>query len=100
MKTPDPLRGRARRLLRQLAQLYPDARCALHYEDPLQLLVATILSAQCTDVRVNRVTPALFARYRDARAFADAEPSELEAAIQSTGFFRNKARNIIACCKQ
>jgi endonuclease-3 len=100
MKTPDPLRGRARRLLRQLARLYPDARCALDYEDPLQLLVATILSAQCTDVRVNRVTPALFARYRDARAFADAEPGELEAAIQSTGFFRNKARNIIACCRQ
>jgi endonuclease-3 len=64
------------------------------------LLIATILSAQCTDVRVNIVTPALFARYPDAEAYATAEQGELEKAIQSTGFFRNKARNIIACCKK
>jgi len=100
MRTTDPLRSRARRIVRLLARTYPDAECALHYEGPLQLLVATILSAQCTDVRVNMVTPALFARYPDAAAFAAAEPRELEAMIHSTGFFRNKARNIIACCRQ
>src|SRR5207253_10287272 len=96
----DPLRRVARRILRVLARQYPDAHCALHHENPLQLLVATILSAQCTDVRVNMVSPALFARYPDAKAFAIAEPSELETAIQSTGFFRNKTRSIIACCKE
>src|SRR5436190_17207996 len=99
MKAFPTLRDRARAIARQLRRLYPDAECALHYENALQLLVATILSAQCTDVRVNMVTPALFQRYPDARAFADADPRELETAIQSTGFFRNKARNIIACCK-
>jgi endonuclease-3 len=100
MKTSDSVRQRARRIVRLLAKQYPDAHCALHYENSLQLLIATILSAQCTDVRVNLVTPGLFARYPDARAFANADPSELETAIQSTGFFRNKARSIIACCKQ
>lgn len=94
------VKDHARALARGLARRYPDAHCALHHENPLQLLVATILSAQCTDVRVNLVTPALFARYPDVRAFAEAKPAELEAAIQSTGFFRNKAKNIIACCKQ
>jgi endonuclease III len=82
-----------------LAQLYPDAYCALKHEDPLQLLVATILSAQCTDVRVNMVTPALFARYPNAEAFANANIKQLEKMIQSTGFFRNKAKNIKECCK-
>src|SRR5262249_18497335 len=86
--------------VRAVARLYPDARCALNHETPLQLLIATILSAQCTDVRVNLITPALFARYRDARAFAEADQGELETAIQSTGFFGNKARNIQACCRQ
>src|SRR5262249_10251395 len=85
--------------LKILAELYPDATCALHYENPLQLLIATILSAQCTDVRVNMVTPALFARFPDAHAFAEADIGELEKAIQSTGFFRNKAKNIKACCQ-
>jgi endonuclease-3 len=99
MRTIDP-RRHARRIVSALAKLYPDAHCALHYENPLQLLIATILSAQCTDVRVNLVTPALFARYPDATAFAEAKPKELEKAIQSTGFFRNKTRNIIACCKE
>jgi endonuclease-3 len=88
-----------RRLLNLLAKAYPDAHCALHHENPLQLLIATILSAQCTDVRVNMVTPALFARYADARAFAEADIGELEKAVQSTGFFRNKARSIKACCR-
>jgi endonuclease-3 len=83
-----------------LARLYPDARCALEHENPLQLLIATILSAQCTDARVNQVTPALFACYPRAESFANADPGALETAIQSTGFFRNKARNIMACCRQ
>ena len=90
---------RVPQILKVLAKLYPDAHCALDFQNPLQLLIATILSAQCTDVRVNMVTPALFARYPTARAFADADLGELEKAIQSTGFFRNKARNIKSCCK-
>jgi endonuclease-3 len=100
METADSIRKRARRIIRLLARQHPDARCALDYENPLQLLIATILSAQCTDVRVNMVTPALFARFPDAKAFANADRAELETAIQSTGFFRNKARNITECCKQ
>jgi endonuclease-3 len=99
MKTSDPVRRRAQQIGRHLARTYPDAHCALHYENPLQLLVATILSAQCTDVRVNLVTPALFQRYPSAADYANARPRELEALIASTGFFRNKARNIIACCQ-
>jgi endonuclease III len=83
-----------------LSKLYPDAECALIHKNPLQLLVATILSAQCTDQRVNLVTPALFARYSTAQDFAEADLSELEALIKSTGFFRNKARNIKACCTE
>ncbi|MCS6850607.1 MAG: endonuclease III [Gemmataceae bacterium] len=100
MKATLSPRARAGRIVRTLARLYPDARCALHYENPLQLLIATILSAQCTDARVNLVTPGLFARYPTAAAYASADPRELEAMIQSTGFYRNKARNIIACCRQ
>jgi endonuclease-3 len=99
MAAADMLKSRARKIVKLLAKQYPDARCALDHESPLQLLVATILSAQCTDVRVNLVTPALFARFRDAKAFATADPRALETAIQSTGFYRNKARSIIACCK-
>jgi len=82
-----------------LAKLYPRARCSLDYANPLQLLIATILSAQCTDARVNMVTPALFARYRDAKAFAEADPAELEQMIQSTGFYRNKAKAIQGACR-
>lgn len=93
-------RRRARRILRELTRLYPSVRSALNFNNPLQLLISVILSAQCTDVRVNMVTPALFARYPDAAAFASAEPRELETYIQSTGFFRNKAKNIIKCCQQ
>lgn len=84
----------------RLRQAYPDADCALHFATPLQLLVATILSAQCTDVRVNMVTPALFARYPDARAFARADRADLEALIRSTGFYRNKARHIQLACQK
>jgi endonuclease-3 len=93
------LRGRALHIHQGLTKLYPDAHCALHHANPLQLLVATILSAQCTDERVNKVTPALFARYPDSQAYASADIADLERMIQSTGFFRNKARNIRACCQ-
>ena len=93
------IQERTKRISRALARLYPDAHCALHYSNPLQLLIATILSAQCTDKLVNKVTPALIARYPDASAFAAADQSELESLIKSTGFFRNKAKNIIACAQ-
>jgi endonuclease-3 len=97
---PSPsLRRRAAGVVRELARLYPEAPCALHHTGPLRLLVATILSAQCTDARVNMVTPALFARYPDAAAFAAAKPRDLERLIHSTGFYRAKARNIQACCR-
>ncbi len=92
---PTALVRRARRIGRMLGESYPDAHCELTYETPLQLLVATILSAQCTDVRVNLVTPALFARYPDAAAFASAERGDLEELIKSTGFFRAKTNSII-----
>jgi endonuclease-3 len=86
---------RARAVNRRLAEVYPDAHCELDFETPYQLLVATVLSAQCTDVRVNQVTPGLFARWPDAVAMAGAEPAALEAVIRSTGFFRAKARSIL-----
>ena len=92
---PDALRRRARRIVTGLRRLYPDATCALDHRSALELLVATILSAQCTDERVNRVTPELFRRYPDARALAAAERDELEAQIRPTGFFRNKAASLI-----
>lgn len=86
-------------ILGRLRRAYPDCECALHHQNPLQLLVATILSAQCTDDRVNLVTPALFAQYRTAADFANAPDGELEDYIKSTGFFRNKAKSIRACCR-
>ncbi len=79
-------------LITRLRAAYPDAHCALDYETPLQLLVAVILSAQCTDERVNLTTPALFARYPTAEALAAADPADLEALVHPTGFYRNKAR--------
>ena len=100
MEDKQAQKRRAGKIVRGLARLYPGGECALVHANPLQLLVATILSAQCTDARVNMVTPALFARYPDAAAFAAADASELESLIRSTGFFRAKARNIMACCKQ
>jgi endonuclease-3 len=87
---------RANKLVEAFPQVYPTAHCELDFKTPLQLLIATILSAQCTDKRVNLVTPALFARYRSAKEFAAANPAELEKAIQSTGFFRNKTKSIRA----
>jgi endonuclease-3 len=97
---PDPpsrtaLVRRARRINRELALLYPDAHCELNFTSPLELLVATILSAQCTDKRVNLVTPVLFARYRTAADYAAADRGELEKIIQSTGFFRAKTTSIL-----
>lgn len=87
---------RARQVLRLLRKAYPGATCALTHRDAFELLAATILSAQCTDVRVNLVTPALFERYPGASALAAARQGEVEALIRSTGFFRNKAKNLIA----
>ena len=86
---------RARRINRELALLYPDAHCELNFTSPLELLIATILSAQCTDKRVNLVTPVLFARYRTAADYAAADRGEVEKIIQSTGFFRAKTTSII-----
>jgi endonuclease-3 len=94
-----PAKERAGPILATLGRLYPEAFTALAHENPLQLLVATILSAQCTDARVNTVTPALFARYRTAAEFADADLKELQALIKPTGFYKNKAKNIRACCR-
>jgi endonuclease-3 len=93
------LTDRAKKIIRKLRRAWPDAHCALQHRNPLQLLVATILSAQCTDARVNLVTPALFDAYHNAAEFAAAPPGELEDLIRSTGFFRNKARSIRACCR-
>lgn len=86
---------RARRINRELALMYPDAHCELNFSSPLELLVATILSAQTTDKRVNQVTPVLFARYRTAADYAAADRAELEKIIQSTGFFRAKTTSLI-----
>ena len=91
----DARRTRARKIVSRLARAYPDVTCALHHQSALELVVATILSAQCTDARVNMVTPALFAKYRTAADYAAADPRVLEREIQSTGFFRNKTKSII-----
>jgi endonuclease-3 len=93
---PANLRAHANAVYEALATLYPDAHCELDYRNPFQLLVATILSAQCTDRRVNMVTPTLFAKYPAPAALAAARQEDLEEIIRSTGFFRNKARNLIA----
>jgi endonuclease III len=94
-ETPVALTRRARRIYRTLVERYPYARCELDFENPLQLLVATVMSAQTTDVRVNIVTPAVFARYRTAAEYAGADRTELETMIQSTGFYRAKADSLI-----
>lgn len=91
--------ARTGKIIEALQKAYPEAHCELNFANPLQLLIATILSAQCTDKRVNIVTVELFKRYHTAKHFADANLAELEQAIRTTGFFRNKARNIQACCK-
>lgn len=94
-ETPLARTRRTRRINRLLAEEYPDAHCELHYTTPLELLVATVLSAQCTDKRVNQVTPALFAAFPDAASYASAARERLEELIRPTGFFRNKASNLI-----
>ncbi|HEX9283755.1 MAG TPA: endonuclease III [Gemmatimonadales bacterium] len=94
-ETPAQLKARVRKIIARLEQEYPDATCALHHRNALELLVATILSAQSTDARVNMVTPALFAKYKTARDYATADPKVLEQEIRSTGFFRNKTKAII-----
>lgn len=88
------------KILKALQREYPNATCSLNFTTPLELLVATILSAQCTDERVNQVTRDLFKRYKTARDYAEAPQTELEKDIQSTGFYKNKARNIRECCQQ
>ncbi len=91
--------ARTRKILSGLQAAYPEAHCELNFANPLQLLIATILSAQCTDKRVNLVTAELFKKYRSAADFANASLPELEQAVKTTGFFRNKAKNIQACCR-
>jgi len=92
-------RARAARILDALEAAHPDATCALHYRSPFELLCATILSAQCTDERVNKVSPQLFARYPGPAELAQADPAELEDIIRSTGFFRSKAKSLIGCAR-
>src|SRR3989475_5085870 len=92
--------ARVKKISSSLQKTYPDAHCELNHSNPLELLVATILSAQCTDKRVNVVTVGLFKKYRTAADYAKANPAELEQDIKTTGFFRNKAKNIQACCRK
>jgi endonuclease-3 len=99
-ETPTGVVRRARRINRELGELYPDAHCELDFSTPLELLVATILSAQCTDKRVNMVTPTLFATYPDAQAYAAADRAALEDLIRSTGFYRAKANSILGLGQQ
>ncbi len=94
----EALRTRAREVFRRLASTYPDACCSLDHRKPLELLVATILAAQCTDARVNQVTPGLFRRYKTPQDFVDAPPGELEEVIRSCGFYNQKAKSIRNAC--
>ena len=96
----DPARRRIKPVIRLLRKHYPQARTALEFAGPLQILVATILAAQCTDERVNTITPGLFRKYPDAAALALADRAELEVIIRPTGFFRNKARHIIGAAQK
>jgi len=98
-KPPAPVLRRAAAILERLAAEYPDAHCELDYRSPYQLLVATILSAQCTDARVNQVTPTLFERYPTAGALAEADPADVETIIRSTGFFRNKTKSLLGMAR-
>ena len=100
LNATSPAQERLPEIVRLLRELHPDAKCALDFDNPLQLLVATILSAQCTDERVNKVTPVLFARYPTAQDLAEADREELEQIIHSTGFYRNKAKNVQEACRR
>ena len=93
-------KSRAEKIVKALKREYPDSDCTLCYKDPFELLVATQLAAQCTDARVNMVTPSLFKKYPDVYAFAEADEMELRTYIHSTGFYKNKAKNLIACSKK
>lgn len=99
MGRPRSPAGRAREAARRLADEYPDADCELDFGDPWQLLVATILSAQCTDERVNQVTPTLFARFPRPESFTDADPAEVEKIVYPTGFYKNKTRSILGAAR-
>ena len=99
-ETLDELKQRTRQIIDILEKWYPDAKCTLDFQTPHQLLVAAILAAQCTDERVNEVTPALFAKYPTVEAFANADPAELEEMVRPTGFFRNKTKAIISSAKE
>jgi endonuclease-3 len=99
-ETSEARAARLKKIIAALDRAYPEAHCELHHADPLQLLIATILSAQCTDKRVNIVTRELFKKYRSAADCANAPLAELERAVKSTGFFRSKAKNIQACCRK
>ena len=99
-ETPKAKAARLKKIIAALDRTYPGAHCELDHVNPLELLVATILSAQCTDKRVNIVTKDLFKKYRSAADYASAPLAELEQAIKSTGFFRNKAKNIQSCCRK
>jgi endonuclease-3 len=90
---------RAKALCAALPRIYPNAHCELNFSHPLELLIATILSAQCTDVQVNKVTPGLFKKYRTARDYAEADPAQLEHDLRAIGLYRAKAKNIRACCR-
>lgn len=100
MKNQEDLKKRVKKIIGVLAKAIPDSEIALKFSNPLQLLIATILSAQCTDVKVNQVTPVLFKKYRSARDYAEADLAELEEEIRPTGFYRNKARSVQRCCQE
>jgi endonuclease-3 len=96
----EPVEKRVRQIIKVLRKTYPKSHTALHYKTSVQLLISTILSAQCTDERVNKITPSLFNKYKNVSDFASADGSALEQEIRSTGFYRNKARNIIFACRK
>lgn len=100
MTKGDRNKGRVGKLITCLKKRYPDAKCSLNFKSPLELLIATVLSAQCTDVRVNMVTKELFKKYKTAEDYACARPGILEDDIRSTGFYKNKTKSIINCCKK
>jgi len=99
-ESAEELQKRTRQIISGLRKAYPEAHCELHFSNPLELLVATILSAQCTDKRVNLVTAELFKKYRSAADYANAPTAVLEQEIKTTGFFRNKAKSLQACCRK
>ena len=100
MKKQEDLRNRVKKIIRILSKEIPDASIALKFSNPLQLLIATILSPQCTDVKVNQVTPDLFKKYRTAKDFAESNLATLEEEIRPTGFYRNKAKSLQKCCQE